>query len=140
MVPGLIAVIAAVILASAVGLLRRRQAGRLRPSADGSVVSATDLGAELGRRATLVQFSTKFCSRCPQTRVLLLGIADTFDGVTHVEIDAAARPDLARRMRIQTTPTVLVLGPDGAVARRSSGEPRKAELIEALEQVAQVGV
>jgi hypothetical protein len=35
-------------------------------------------------------------------------------GVSHVEVDAAERLDLVRRLRINSTPTVLVLGPDGA--------------------------
>ena len=54
------------------------------------------------------------------------------DGVTHVEIDAAARLDLVRRLRINSTPTVLVLGPDGAIVRRAVGLPRKADVIAAL--------
>jgi hypothetical protein len=52
--------------------------------------------------------------------------------VTHVEIDAAARLDLVRRLRINSTPTVLVLGPDGAVVTRATGLPRKADVIAAL--------
>jgi len=54
------------------------------------------------------------------------------DGVAHVEVDAAARLDLVRRLRINSTPTVLVLGPDGAVAKRAVGLPRKADVIAAL--------
>jgi len=54
------------------------------------------------------------------------------DGVSHVEVDAAARLDLVRRLRINSTPTVLVLGPDGAIAKRAVGLPRKADVIAAL--------
>ena len=54
------------------------------------------------------------------------------DGVTHVEIDAASRLDLVRRLRISSTPTILVLGPDGAIIRRAVGLPRKADVIAAL--------
>jgi hypothetical protein len=49
-----------------------------------------------------------------------------------VEIDAAERLDLVRRLRITSTPTVLVLGPDGAVLSRAAGQPRKADVIAAL--------
>jgi hypothetical protein len=52
--------------------------------------------------------------------------------VTHVEIDAAERLDLVRRLHINSTPTVLVLGPDGAVVKRAVGLPRKADVIAAL--------
>ena len=54
------------------------------------------------------------------------------NGVSHVEVDAAERLDLVRRLRINGTPTVLVLGPDGAVAKRAVGVPRKADVIAAL--------
>ena len=50
-------------------------------------------------------------------------------GVTHVEIDAEARMDLVRSLDIRRTPTVFVLGPDGRIANRASGQPRKADVI-----------
>ena len=58
------------------------------------------------------------------------------DGVHHVEIDAESRLDLVRRLNIFATPTVLVLGPDGAIARKASGQPRKADVIAAIGQLA----
>ena len=57
------------------------------------------------------------------------------DGVTHVEVDAAARLDLVRRLRINSAPTVLVLDPDGAIVKRATGLPRKADVIAALGSV-----
>ena len=59
------------------------------------------------------------------------------DGVSHVEVDAAERLDLVRRLRINSTPTVLVLGPDGAIASRAVGVPRQADVIAALGRVIQ---
>ena len=53
-------------------------------------------------------------------------------GVAFVEIDAADRMDLTRRLRVMSTPTVLVLGPDGAIERRSSGQQRKSDLLAAV--------
>jgi thiol-disulfide isomerase/thioredoxin len=90
------------------------------------------LGSQLGPQATLVQFSTAFCAPCRPTRQILAQVAETADGVHHVEIDAAARMDLVRRLHINSTPTVLVLGPDGAIVRRASGLPRKADVVAAL--------
>ena len=138
MTGGLIALAAALVAASVLGLALRRRAGRFRagsPAAAGTspdVLTEADLGARLGRRATLVQFSTAFCAPCRPTRQILSQVAGMVDGVTHVEVDAAARLDLARRLRVNSTPTVLVLGPDGAVAKRAVGLPRKADVIAAL--------
>ena len=142
---GLIALAAALLAATALGVALRRRAGRFRPGPPGTsrttaragtgVVTEADLGRSLGKQATLVQFSTAFCAPCRPTRQILAQVADMVDGVTHVEIDAAARLDLVQRLRISSTPTILVLGPDGAIARRAVGLPRKADVIAALGSV-----
>jgi hypothetical protein len=41
--------------------------------------------------------------------------------LVHVDIDATERLDLARRLGILRTPTVLLLDADGVVVRRISG-------------------
>jgi|ERR1700722_9154286 thiol-disulfide isomerase/thioredoxin len=153
MTGGIIALVAALVAATALGLGLRWRAGRFRtarsgpprrsatgpvaaarpaPPAGTDVLTEADLGGSLGRQATLVQFSTAFCAPCRPTRQILAQVAGMTDGVTHVEIDAADRLDLVRRLRINTTPTVLVLGPDGAVVKRAAGLPRKADVIAAL--------
>ena len=142
MTGGLIALAAALVAASALGLVLRRRAGRFRaarvspvpdgPAPGADVLTEADLGGPLGRQATLVQFSTAFCAPCRPTRQILTQVAGMVNGVTHIEVDAAARLDLVRRLRISSTPTVLVLGPDGAVAKRAVGLPRKADVIAAL--------
>jgi thiol-disulfide isomerase/thioredoxin len=142
MTPGLIALAAALVLATVLGFTLRRRAGRFRvfgtrPAQAGigtgaDVLTEADLGGRLGERATLVQFSTPFCAPCRPTRDMLTRVAGTVEGVTHIEIDAAARLDLARRLRVTSTPTVLVLGPGGGIVSRASGQPRQADVMAAL--------
>lgn len=131
---GLVVCVVVLALASAFGLLRARRDGRLRVRAkDGSVrLSAAELGAGLGERATLVQFSTAFCQPCRATRRVLAEVAGMVDGVAHVEIDAEERLELVRRLEILRTPTVLVLDAGGRVVRRAAGQPRRADVIAAL--------
>ena len=139
---GLIALAAALLVAAVFGGVLRRRTGRFRSGpavtvaktsrAEAGALTEADLGHRLGEQATLVQFSTAFCAPCRPTRQILAQVADMVDGVTHVEIDAAERLDLVRRLRINSTPTVLVLGPDGAIVRRAVGLPRKADVIAAL--------
>ncbi len=131
MTAGLIACVVVLGAATAVGLDWRRRQGRLRASGQ-ERVTETELGQPLGARATLVQFSTAFCAPCRATRRVLAEVAGMTDGVAHVEIDAEAHLDLVRQLDIYRTPTVLVLGPEGFVARRASGQPRKADVIAAL--------
>lgn len=141
---GLIALVVALAAASGLGLAVRRRSGRFRAgpvpasrsaSPRPEVLTEEDLGGPLGRQATLVQFSTAFCAPCRATRQVLADVAAMTDGIAHVEIDAESHLDLVRRLDVRRTPTVLVLGPDGRIARRASGQPRKADVIAALGEV-----
>jgi thiol-disulfide isomerase/thioredoxin len=145
-VTGVIVLLAVLLAVSALGMVWRARNGRLRPAgtraADGGPAPAgsealteAELGRPLGGRATLVQFSSAFCAPCRATRVILDDVAGRVDGVAHVEIDAESRLDLVRRLDIRRTPTVLVLGPDGRIARRASGQPRKADVLAVLGQL-----
>lgn len=110
----------------------RGQGDGRRPGATGPRLDATDLGAELGTRATLVQFSSAFCAPCRATRRVLGEVAGMVPGVAHVEIDAEARLELVRTLDVLKTPTVFVLDAGGRVVRRAAGLPRKADVIAAL--------
>jgi thiol-disulfide isomerase/thioredoxin len=139
---GLIVLAVVLAAATAFGLWRRRTDGRLRvvvtadaEAAAASAVarfSASELGTELGERATLLQFSSAFCQPCRATRRVLLEVAEMVDGVVAVEIDAEAHLDLVRRWDVMRTPTVFVLDPSGAVAQRAAGQPRKVDVIAAI--------
>ena len=131
---GLVVCVAVLAAASAYGVLQRRRSGRVRVRGrdDGKRLDAAELGAELGERATLVQFSSAFCAPCRATRRVLGEVAGLVPGVAHVEIDAEAHLDLVRRLEILKTPTVLVLDAGGRVVRRATGQPRKADVIAAL--------
>lgn len=160
MAPGLIALVAALAVALATGLAWQRTNGRMRTirgaggaarragtagpgAADTAeprglqpvaapVLTSAELGLPLGERATLVQFSSAFCAPCRATRQVLADVASMVDGVRHVDIDAESRLDLVRRLDVRRTPTTFVLGPDGHVTHRASGQPRKADVIAAL--------
>jgi thiol-disulfide isomerase/thioredoxin len=160
MAPGLIALLVALAVAVVTGLAWQRTNGRMRsvtaPGAPSGavpapgpgeqaagaqagdsrpVITGADLGLPLGERATLVQFSTAFCAPCRATRQILADVAGMTEGVAHVEIDAESHLDLVRRLDIRRTPTVLVVGPEGRIAKRASGQPRKADVIAALGDV-----
>lgn len=132
---GLLVLLLVLLAASAFGLYRWRTDGRVgaaRPAHDSVVLAAEDLGAGLGERATLVQFSTAFCQPCRATRQVLARVADRVEGVAHVEVDAESRLELVRRLDVRRTPTVLVLDARGRVVRRATGAPREADVLAAL--------
>ncbi|MEV6048066.1 thioredoxin family protein [Streptomyces xanthochromogenes] len=130
-------IVAVVVLAAATvfGLARARSGGRLRTGGrgDASRLLPAELGAALGERATLVQFSTSRCAACPGTRRLLADVAAVTPGVRLVEIDAETRLDLVRRLDVMRTPTVFVLDRAGHVVRRASGAPARADVVSAVQ-------
>ncbi|MGN7192453.1 thioredoxin family protein [Curtobacterium sp. MCBA15_004] len=133
-------------LATALGVLLRHRTGRARTSPSSRGAGATgprtdDLApaAEYGPVATLVQFSTPTCARCPATRRQLDAIAGRHEGVRRIEVDLAERPELARRFDVMQTPTVLLLDADRRVRTRFGGPPRPAELAAALDTVLTAG-
>jgi thiol-disulfide isomerase/thioredoxin len=137
---GVVVLVVALVGATAFGAYRRVTDGRIRgvepvgaahPD-DTLSVTAADLGAPLGERATLVQFSTAFCQPCRPTRRVLADVAAMVDGVTHVDVDAESHLDLVRRLDVLRTPTTLVLDGTGRVVRRAVGVPRKADVVAAL--------
>jgi thiol-disulfide isomerase/thioredoxin len=142
-VTGVVVLLVVLAVATAFGLHRRRVNGRFRavdtatpaPAADTAVLTAEDIGAELGERATLVQFSSAFCAPCRATRRTLDEVTGMVDGVAHVEIDAEARLELVRRLHVVRTPTVLVLDAQGHEVRRATGAPRTADVVAALGEV-----
>ena len=155
MTGGLIALVVALLAATAAGLALRRRSGKVHtvsrtPRALTSEALASGapapealtsavLGTGLGERATLVQFSTEFCAYCGPTREVLGEIASSADGVRVVEIDAAERMDLTRRLHVLSTPTVLVLDALGGITSRASGPQRKADLLAAVGAVVGAG-
>lgn len=151
---GIVVLVVVLVAATAFGLYRRATDGAMREieipadttdshhldgaprgaghSHDGDRLSVDELGAPLGERATLVQFSSAFCAPCRTTKVVLAEVATMVEGVQHVEVDAESHLDLVRRLDVRRTPTVLVLDGEGVVRVRAAGAPRKADVIAAL--------
>lgn len=154
---GIVVLVLAVLVAVGFGLHRRRIDGRfdevpllaprsvdvgpsksqdsspeVAPPSTGEVLAATIADADLGSRATLVQFSSAFCAPCRTTRVVLADVADSHEGVHHLEIDAEQHLALVRRLGVRRTPTTLVLDAAGRELLRAAGAPRREQVLAAL--------
>ncbi|MEJ3404053.1 thioredoxin family protein [Rathayibacter sp. YIM 133350] len=114
-----------VALTAALGLVLRARQGRVRHADATAVVDPAELSptARFGESATLLQFSTEFCSSCPQSRRVLASVAAARPGVVHLDVDLTHRPDLARRFAVLQTPTTLLLDRHGVVHARIGGAP-----------------
>ncbi|MBP6084591.1 MAG: thioredoxin family protein [Candidatus Planktophila sp.] len=93
------------------------------------------LGAPLGSRVTLVQFSSAFCTPCRTTRALLSQMTADMHDVAHLHIDAEANLDLVNRLNILSTPTTLILDKTGTEVGRAVGAPKRDEVFAAIASV-----
>ena len=132
----LIGIAVLLILTIAVGLAARFMQGRARRRLSAQIVGPELVGEDaLGARATILQFSTDFCTRCPEVHRDLGDVADARVGVTHLDVDLTHRPDLAKRFHVLQTPTTLILDRKGIVRARIGGAPRRDALAHELDRI-----
>lgn len=118
------------------GVWYQRSRGRLKINAKNlQRVSDVTLGENLGERATLLQFSSAFCTPCRATRTLLSQVVIDYPGIKHIEIDAESNLDLVRQLGIKSTPTTLVLDPVGVEISRAVGAPKRSDVIATLNAI-----
>ena len=120
-------------LATAYGLWYQGSRGKIQAKAiSGKALSASAIGGDLGSRATLVQFSSAFCTSCRATRTLLENVVTELSDVRHVEIDAETNLELVRKLDIRSTPTTLILNGLGIEVGRAVGAPKRDQVLAAL--------
>lgn len=122
-------------LATVIGMVLRRRDGRRREGGALRFDPSDAASARLGDRATLVQFSTEMCARCPQVRRLLSEYASDREGLAHIEVDLTHRPDLSTRYKVLQTPTTFLVDDSGTVRARFRGVPQRHDLAQALASV-----
>ena len=87
---------------------------------------------QLGKQATLVQFSTEYCGQCPGVRRQLSQLEYRMGGISFLEVDITERMDIAAHFGISQTPTVLVLNANSELVFRVGGVPNMKLLNEEL--------
>ena len=122
-------------LATAYGLWYQRSRGKVVVRSDKGLITQSMIGVELGQRATLVQFSSAFCSPCRATRALLEDVTADMADVVYVDIDAEANLELVRQLDIRSTPTTLFLDRNGHEVGRAMGAPKRDQVLGAISAI-----
>ena len=99
---------------------------------DKGLITPTMIGADLGSRATLLQFSSAFCGPCRATRLLIEDVTADMADVAHVELDAEANLELVRQLDIRSTPTTLFINGAGHEVGRAVGAPKRDQVLGAI--------
>ena len=122
------------VLATGFGLWYQRTRGEFRKkkTVNGPKLTAAIVGTELGSRATMVQFSSAFCTPCRATKVLLEDMVKAMPDVRYAHVDAESHLELVRELDIRSTPTTLFLNHAGVEVGRAMGTPKRAQVHAAL--------
>jgi thiol-disulfide isomerase/thioredoxin len=125
------------VLASAYGFWWKLSRGAIRSNKaiPGHQLTAAKLGEVLGSRATMVQFSSAFCTPCRATHSLLAQMVLTMDDVKHIQVDAESHLELVRELDIRSTPTTLFINKDGIEVGRAAGTPKREQVLAALSNI-----
>jgi thiol-disulfide isomerase/thioredoxin len=95
-------------------------------------ISESELGNKYGTRATVVQFSTTFCSECRAAKALISDVVSNENEIAYIEIDAESNLELVRKVDIRSTPTTLFLDKAGFEIARATGAPKRDQLIKVI--------
>lgn len=80
----------------------------------------------------LLFFSSAFCEPCMATRGVLAEVARLVPAAAIAELDVVRDAGEAERAGIRSTPTVVVVGADGAEVFRAEGVPTVNQVLVAL--------
>ena len=129
-------VVAVLAAATTYGFVDRKRSGSINTKEDSQhLIRASEIGSELGETATVLQFSSAFCTPCRATRSTLSSVILHFPKIKHVEVDAESHLDLVRRLDIRQTPTTLFLNAAGREIARAVGAPKRDQVISALQKI-----
>ncbi|GEM34436.1 thiol reductase thioredoxin [Nocardia neocaledoniensis NBRC 108232] len=135
-------ILAAVVLAAvAVGLLLRRNQGRVRPATldpeTAQRARLLDAAGVTGASPAVLHFSADWCGPCDAVRRVVAGVtaelSDSPNAPRDIEIDIDADPALARELNVLSLPTTFVFDAEGKERFRISGVPKAGDLRTALE-------
>jgi len=117
------------IVSTLLGLIWKSRQGRV-VAQSGSTIS---LDYREAGKTTILQFTTEMCAPCAQLKPRLEKIANFRSDVAYRDIDAVEHLDLANRLSIRSTPTTLIVSPDGEIRARINGIATAETFINAIE-------
>jgi thioredoxin-related protein len=124
------------VLSSAFGLFLQFTRGKLTNKYSNEIsFDQLKTGHELGKKATILQFKTEYCSICPGVKRQINELIKNDKGISFYEIDAVERIELAKKLHVKSSPTVLFFNEAGLEVGRIIGPPKKDQLRNTLEKI-----
>lgn len=123
-------------LSTAFGLFLHFTRGKLTKKYSSEIsFSQLNISQTQGRKATILQFKTEYCSICPGVKRQINELIKNDDGIAFYEIDAVEKIDLAKKLHVKSSPTVLFFNEVGLEEGRIIGAPKRDQLRNTLEKI-----
>lgn len=135
----LAAVVGLVVVATVVGRVVTARRDRIVAVTDGDLVDVASVAAVDAASPSSVSamlFGSATCGPCETVKQRLRDVERDDPRLTWSYVDAAEHLDLAREHGVRRVPTLLVLDAHGHVVARTSGVPRRDELVDAVARAA----
>lgn len=129
-------VLSVLLVSSAFGLFLHFTRGKLTKKYSNEIsFDQLRVGHELGKKATILQFKTEYCSICPGVKRQISELIKNDKGISFYEIDAVERIELAKKLHVKSSPTVLFFNESGLEEGRIIGAPKRDQLRNTLEKI-----
>jgi len=119
------------LISTVIGLLYRRRNGVITKTRR-LHISEAEFAGRYGKRATILQFSTTFCSQCRAAKALISDVVKDEKDISHLEIDAESNLALVRKVDVRSTPTTIFLDKGGYEIARATGAPKRDQLLKVI--------
>jgi thiol-disulfide isomerase/thioredoxin len=115
------------LISTVIGLLYRRRNGVITKKRR-LHISEAEFAGSYGKRVTILQFSTTFCSQCRSAKALISDVVKDQADISYLEIDAESNLALVRKVDVRSTPTTIFLDKAGYEIARATGAPKRDQL------------
>jgi len=119
------------LLSTVFGLLYRRRNGVITKKRR-LHISEAEFAGRYGKRVTILQFSTTFCSQCRAAKALISDVVKNESDISYLEIDAESNLVLVRKVDVRSTPTTIFLDKGGYEIARATGAPKRDQLLKVI--------
>jgi thiol-disulfide isomerase/thioredoxin len=119
------------LISTVIGLLYRRRNGVITKKRR-LHISEAEFAGSYGKRVTILQFSTTFCSQCRSAKALISDVVKDQSDISYLEIDAESNLALVRKVDVRSTPTTIFLDRAGFEIARATGAPKRDQLLKVI--------
>lgn len=132
----LLLIVSVLIISTLLGFYFNFSRGKLvKKYSNKSQFEKLDLPVQLSSEATILLFSTQYCSICPGVKRQIEKYINNSKDISLHQIDAVEKIDVARFLHVKSSPTTIFFDAFGNEFGRIIGAPKENELKQTLDKI-----